>query len=343
MSPGGAPVLRGVDLAVGAGSFTALAGPSGVGKTTLLRAIAGLEEVSSGTVSLGGRDLEGVPVHRRRVAYLFQTPRLFPNLDVAGNVAFRPRMDGSRREERRRRAAGLLAEVGLSGFGDRSTRGLSGGEAQRVALARALSGNPDLLLLDEPLASVDPERREALRRLIRRLHDERGITTVYVTHDRTEAAELGDRVALLLDGRVVQHDVPEAMFERPLTPGVARFFGSRNVLEGEVEHGTLAVAGTRVSVPGPDGHATFTIRPERVRLDPAGALRARVQEATYLGTHVRTRLDAGGVELEAHLEAGGAPAPGTEVRVALPAGDLWRFPDPAAAGAERSPGIRSGS
>lgn len=323
---GGTHVLTGVDLDVEPGTLTVLAGPSGVGKTTLLRALAGLEPLVDGRIVLAGRALAGTPTHRRRIAYVFQTPRLFPNLDVAENVSFALRIGGMAREERRARAQALLAEVGLDGFGPRSPRGLSGGEAQRVALARALSGAPDLLLLDEPLASVDPDRREALRRLIGELQRERAVTTLYVTHDQAEAAELGDKVALMLGGSIAQHGSPQALFERPQTPEVARFFGSRNLLRGTVVAGTLAVGRTRIDVPGPDGEAAFTIRPERVRLAPSGPLRARVERRTYLGAHVRLNLRLDDVELEALVAPDQAPAAASDVALELPAAQLWRFP-----------------
>jgi thiamine transport system ATP-binding protein len=330
-APGGTVVLRGANLEVPAGTLTVLVGPSGAGKTTLLRVVAGLATLDGGTVELDGRDLAGVPPHRRRVGLVFQEPRLFPNLDVAGNVAFALRVAGVGRHRRRVRAAALLDEVGLAGFAGRPTAGLSGGERQRVALARALAMQPELLLLDEPLAAVDPERREELRRLVHGVQRERSITTVYVTHDRAEAAELGDRVALMLDGLIVQHDRPAALFERPSTALVARFFGSPNLLAGRVTAGRLWLGDAWIGVPGPDGDAMFTIRPERVMPDHTGPLRLRVEQAAYAGSHVRLLLGAGELTLEAHVPVAAAPAVGADACVALPREHLWRFPDPPAA------------
>ena len=241
VAPGGTPVLRGVDLDVPAGRRAVLVGPSGAGKTTLLRAIAGLEPVREGTVELGGRRLDAeIPAHRRRVAVVFQEPRLLPHLRVDDNVALALRAAGVGRRERRARAAGLLEDVGLAALGGRAVRGLSGGEQQRVALARALCGEPDLLLLDEPLAAVDPNRRETLRRLIVRLQSERRLTTLIITHDRAEAAELADTLALMLEGRIVQQDDPRELFERPRSAAVARFFGAVNLLRGTVRDGIAA-------------------------------------------------------------------------------------------------------
>jgi ABC-type Fe3+/spermidine/putrescine transport system ATPase subunit len=341
VSPGGAPVLRGLDLEIPAGTRTALVGPSGAGKTTLLRAIAGLTPVSEGTIRLGGRELLGVPPHRRRIAVVFQEPRLLPHLSVEENVAFPLRAAGVARAERRARARERLDEVGLGGLAGRGTAGLSGGEQQRVALARALSAEPDLLMLDEPLAAVDPNRREGLRRLIVRLQEERGLTALLVTHDRAEAAELGEAIALMLEGRIVQQGPPRELFERPASAAAARFFGMANLVRGTVAGGALEVAGASIPAPGPDGPAALVIRPEHVVLDDGAALVATVEEAVYAGTHVRLRLRRGEQRLEAHVPPALAPPAGAEVGLELPLERLWRLPgddDPASVRAGGSTG-----
>jgi ABC-type Fe3+/spermidine/putrescine transport system ATPase subunit len=327
VAPGGAVVLRRLSLQVPGGSRTVVVGPSGAGKTTLLRAIAGLQPLLEGEIRLGRRRLDRLPAHRRRVAVVFQEPRLLPHLDVTDNVAFGLRAAGVPRTVRRARALELLDEVGLAGFGGRRIDGLSGGEQQRVALARALCAQPDLLLLDEPLASVDPNRREDLRRLLLELQGTRRLTTLLITHDQTEAAQLGERVALLLEGTIVQHDTPQALFERPANPAVARFFGTRNLLRGHVNAGRLALGAARIDAPGPDGQATLAIRPERVRLDPDGPLRVVVAAASYAGTHVRLELRGHGLALEAHVPPAAAPRVGEVVGATLHRDDLWRLPD----------------
>ena len=312
VSPGGSPVLRGLSFEVRAATRTVLVGPSGAGKTTLLRAVAGLEPLEAGSVRLGERELAGVKPHRRRIAVVFQEPRLLPHLDVQDNVALPLRAAGTGRAERRARARERLGEVGLGGFHGRGIAGLSGGEQQRVALARALCAEPDLLLLDEPLAALDPNRREELRRLIVRVQEERALTTLVVTHDRAEAAELGHRVALMLEGRIVQHDEPRALFERPVSAAVARFFGVANLIA--------------------DRGGTLAIRPEHVQLDPAAERRALVTESVYSGSHVRLVLHAGEQRIEALVSPADAPAAGQEVGVHFPTEHLWRLPGDAVAG-----------
>jgi ABC-type Fe3+/spermidine/putrescine transport system ATPase subunit len=327
--PCGARVLRGVDLEVPVGGRLALVGPSGAGKTTLLRVIAGLEPSARGRVDAGGRALDGLPPHRRPIAMVFQDARLLPNMDAAENVAFALRAAGAGRRERRARADALLAEVGLDGLGRRAVRGLSGGEQQRVALARALCPGPELLLLDEPMASVDPDRRAALRRLILRLQAERRVTTVIVTHDRDEAAEMGQQIALMIEGRIVQRDTPRALFLRPSTPAVARFFGARNLLAGEVRAGALRTEAGPLPAPGPDGPARVSVRAESVALGAEGSLRMTVREVAFVGSGLRVRLARGAMRLEARVAPDPAPVVGEEVGVSVPPEAVWRFPDEA--------------
>jgi len=321
----GAIVLRDLSLEIPDGTRTVLVGPSGAGKTTLLRAVAGLTQIQAGSIHIGHREVHSVPAHERRCAVVFQEPRLLGHLDIADNVALPLRAARVRRAERRRRAVELLDDVGLAGIGRRRVQGLSGGEQQRVALARALSAQPDLLMLDEPLSAVDPNRREGLRRLICDLQRERSLTTLLITHDRGEAAQLGERIALMLEGRIVQCDTPQALFERPDSPVVARFFGSPNLLRGYVRDGRIDLECGAVPVTGPDGETCLTIRPERVRLDPEGHLRLQVIEGLYLGTHVQLTLRCGEVTILAHADPADAPPTGEWTRITLPADSIWRI------------------
>ncbi len=309
VSPGGRDrVLDRIDLSVGAGSRLVVAGPSGAGKTTLLRAIAGLEPPGEGTIELDGRSLDGLPAHDRQIAMVFQEPRLLPHLTVLDNVALPMRASGADRQSRRGAAAGLLEEVGLEGMAERGVAGLSGGEQQRVSLARALCGDPELLLLDEPLAALDPNRREGLRELIVAIQEQRGLTTVLVTHDRSEAAEVGDSIALMIKGRIEQQDEPSALFERPATVAVAGFFGTRNLIDLDG-----------------DGAGLWAIRPERVVLG-SGQNEGRVVEVSYRGSYLRVLVEWRGRQIEAHSQTTSAPSVGQQIRFDLPERALWRIP-----------------
>jgi thiamine transport system ATP-binding protein len=293
---GGVPALAGIDLEVGAGERLAVLGPSGSGKSTLLRAIAGLERPDAGRVLLDGRDLAGVPPHLRGIGLMHQDGVLFPHRDVAGNVEFGLRMAGIPRAERARRTAALLELVGLAGFERRSTGTLSGGERQRVALARTLAPEPRVLLLDEPLGSLDRPLRDRLAGELVALADRLELTLVHVTHDADEAFAIGDRVAIVSAGRVVQHGTPDELWSAPASEWAARFLGLRNVLER---------AGRRVLV-----------RPEGVRLVPGDAAVVLAVERRGAAVRVRLRLH-GGEEFDAVTTDLRLPRPGDRVGVEL--------------------------
>ncbi len=230
--------VDGVSLDVEPGTFVVLLGPSGSGKSTLLRCLAGIETPTSGTIALGSTVVDGPGVHhppeRRNLAMVFQDYALWPHLTAEQNVAFalrRLRLDA---DERRKRARSMIDQVGLAGLAGRYPGQLSGGEQQRVALARALVAEPGLLLFDEPLSNLDADRRERLRIDIGAMVRHHGATAVYITHDQAEAFALADRVGVLDQGRLVQFDAPEAVYERPATEFVARFTGLAGELEGTV-------------------------------------------------------------------------------------------------------------
>lgn len=217
--------VDGLDLDVAPGEVVALLGPSGSGKSSLLRAVAGLEPVARGTITWDGGDLAGVPVHQRGIGLMFQDGQLFPHRDVAANVAFGLQMQRVPRAERARRVGELLELVGLGGFGDRDVASLSGGERQRVALARSLAPRPRLLLLDEPLSALDRALRERLADDVRAALRATGTTALFVTHDHDEAFAVADRIAVMDAGRLLQVDPPARLWHRPASRRVAAFLG----------------------------------------------------------------------------------------------------------------------
>ncbi|MBN1246808.1 MAG: ABC transporter ATP-binding protein [Anaerolineae bacterium] len=224
-----APLLSDLSLSIERGEIVSLLGPSGSGKTTLLRIIAGLESAEGGRVLLRGRDVAHMPAHKRGIVLMFQEYALFPHRTVAENVAFGLRMQHRPRPKIHARVQEMLGLVGLSGFDDRSVAQLSGGERQRVALARSLAPAPELLLLDEPLGSLDRTLRERLLEDLGEILREVGVTAIAVTHDQTEAFSLADRVAVLHATQIVQVGTPQQIYQNPLTPWVARFLGLTNL------------------------------------------------------------------------------------------------------------------
>lgn len=329
----GPAALHGLDLTVGSGSLTALLGPSGSGKTTTMKLIAGLLAPDAGDIRLGDRSLLGLAPERRGVAMVFQNPLLFPHLTVAGNVGFGLRMRGLAPDQTAADVAEMLDRVRLTGLGDRRPQQLSGGQQQRAALARALILRPKVLLLDEPLSSLDPSLRDEMRTLIRDLQRETGITTLVVTHDQAEATALADRIALLLDGRLAQTGTPESLYAQPATRAVAQFFGGMNFIPGTARAGVFDSAlGPLILPPGlRDGPGLLTIRPESLRLQPGpNAIAARITGITFLGTQTRVELQAnGGISLQAltNPDAARVLTQGESVTVSLAPDALWVLPD----------------
>ena len=273
------PVLRGVDLDVPAGAFTAILGPSGSGKTTLLRLLAGFERADAGTIAIGDRIVDGpgasyVPPERRRIGYVPQEGALFPHLTVAANVGF----GVPAKQKKIARTGELLEAVGLAGMGKRYPHQLSGGQQQRVALARALAISPEVVLLDEPFASLDAHMRASVRADVQRICQDAGTTAILVTHDQDEALSMADRVAVLRDGRIVQYAAPQDLYTRPADPALARFVGDANLIEGQVDARSPAVVATILgrlalepapgaALAGP-GPVTVLIRPEQLAIEP---------------------------------------------------------------------------
>ena len=230
----GKPLLNGISFQVDAGEVLCLLGQSGSGKSTLLRIIAGIEPPQSGRILWNGREMNDVPVHLRRFGLMFQDYALFPHLNVRENVSFGLRMQGMEKEEIAVKVRDALEKVNLGGFGERIVTDLSGGEQQRVALARALAPEPHLLMLDEPLAALDRALRAQLQEELRTVLHQTGIPAIYVTHDQDEALALGDRLALLHSGEIVQIGTPEEVYRCPKNVWVARFLGMENILPAKV-------------------------------------------------------------------------------------------------------------
>jgi len=287
-----------VSLSVRDGEFFTLVGPSGCGKTTTLRLIAGFEPPDAGDVRFGDESMTGVPPEERDVGIVFQTYALFPHMSVAENVAyglrFRDPPAGQTTEER---VDELLELVDLGGFGDRDPDELSGGQQQRVALARALAPGPSVLLLDEPMSALDARLRERLRVQVKQIQSDLDITTVYVTHDQSEALAISDRVAVLNAGQVEQVGTPEAVYREPASRFVAEFVGDNNVFDGalpvETEGSSVRVQDVEFHVEEAiDGRTTVCVRPENLLFDcNTNQFPVRVENVEFLGDAYRAHCD----------------------------------------------------
>jgi thiamine transport system ATP-binding protein len=309
-----------VSLTVAPGEIVALVGPSGSGKSTLLRVVAGLEAPSTGQVAWDGADVTGLPPDRRGFGLMFQDHALFPHRRVGENVAFGLRMAGLSRRQQSVRLAEVLELVGLSGFGDRTVDTLSGGEAQRVALARALAPSPRLLMLDEPLGSLDRTLRDRLAHDLRAVLVELGLAAVHVTHDQEEAYAVADRLVVMRAGEVVRDGAAARVWEDPGDEFVARFLGHHNVLEAPV----AAALGLG------DGGRSVVVREAALSLAPADSgsrvpvdtveVTATVAEVRFRGATSRVMLAVdvpGAASQELAVHAGSPPAEGDRLRVAI--------------------------
>ena len=303
-------VVKNLVLDIRRGEFLTLLGPSGSGKTTTLMMLAGFEDPTAGDIFLNGQSLRSVPPYRRNMGVVFQNYALFPHKTVAQNVAYplvQRRRAKAEIEERTRRALGM---VELDAFAARRPAQLSGGQQQRVALARALVFEPELVLMDEPLGALDKKLREQMQLEIKHLHEQLGMTVVYVTHDQGEALTMSDRVAIFSEGVIQQVDGPREVYEFPDTSFVANFVGENNNLHGVVERvdeefctvrlrSGAAVTARPVGVTSIGDATTVSLRPERIELRGNGAadrnrLRASVTEIVYSGDHSMVRLSAPG-------------------------------------------------
>ena len=326
-------VLRDLDLEILAGSFTSILGPSGSGKTTLLRVIAGFERPDRGVVRLGGEVVDDherfVAPERRRIGYVPQDGSLFPHLSVEQNVGF----GLARRERHGKRVAELLEMVGLEGLGRRYPHQLSGGQQQRVALARALAIEPSVVLMDEPFASLDANLRAAVRQDVRRVLREAGTTAVLVTHDQDEALSLADRVAIIRDGRIGQHDTPQGIYTRPASPELALGLGETNFLRGttrgdgvETPLGILSLEDNQRSARATtDGSELLVlVRPEQIVLSSdltETRATGRILDAEFYGHDAVVRLrpdwDDSAILVARTADAGSVPGAGTRLALSV--------------------------
>jgi sulfate transport system ATP-binding protein len=330
-SYGGVRVVDDVSFTVDSGELVALLGPSGGGKSTLLRIVAGLERADAGEVWLEGRRVDHLHARDRGIGFVFQHYALFRHLSVSENVGFGLDVRGVVGDERRRRVDRMLGTVGLTGLGDRMPHQLSGGQRQRVALARALAPEPGLLLLDEPFGAVDAKVREELRRWLRALHDQVHTTSVFVTHDQEEAFAVADRVLIVSRGRLEQIGSPAEVLDEPATEFVARFVGEVNVLPGRVEGGSARMGALVAAVEGvrEGSRVHVVIRSYDLKFwrDDAGP--ATVRRVLPLGDRVRVEAElADGVPLFAQFPRRSSLLKGVEpgARIAVEITHARAFP-----------------
>jgi multiple sugar transport system ATP-binding protein len=332
--PDGTEAVRDFDLDVGDGELMVLVGPSGSGKSTALRMLAGLEDATAGTIRIGPRVVNDVAPKDRDIAMVFQSYALYPHMDVAHNLGFALRMQRMERASIADRVSAAARRLGLTDLVARRPRNLSGGQRQRVAVGRAIVREPEAFLMDEPLSNLDAKLRVEMRAYLSRLRQELGTTTVYVTHDQVEAMTMGDRVAVMRDGRLVQCDRPQALYDRPVDLFVAGFIGSpeMNFARGRLEYGGeglyLVLGAQRMQLPGRLPEAVLArggdpvvvgIRPEALSHAPPGhdddqLLEVSVELVESLGSDllVHAAVDAPAVltedQLEVAREVGGDPA-----------------------------------
>ena len=334
-------VLKGIDLAIAPGSFVALLGASGCGKTTLLRTLSGFISAAAGSITVKGRDILGEPPERRGMAMVFQSYALWSHMSVAQNIGYGLKLRRVPRAEIAQRVSGLLGMLGLQGYGDRAVTELSGGQRQRVALGRALAIEPQILLLDEPLSNLDARIRLQMRHEIRSIQRQLGVTAILVTHDREEAMVMADRVVILDQGRIAQIGTPEEVFQRPQTPYVASFMGAENIIDCTAAPDGDAVQLRIAAIPDASvrctpaqsslGAVQVHFRSEVASLREAGAQPAnsleipgRISQVSYLGGGYRCEIktDCG----QFFIDHPSSVNTGDPVTVSIPATALHVYP-----------------
>ncbi len=342
---GDVTAIKDLDLRVEDGEFLTLLGPSGCGKTTTLRLIGGFETPNRGEILIGGDDMSARPAYKRPVNTVFQQYALFPHLSVSRNIGYGLKHAGVDKRETEQRVSQMMDLMQIPELGDRRPRELSGGQQQRVALARALVLNPEVLLLDEPLGSLDYKLRKEMQFELKRIHREVGVTFIYVTHDQEEAMTMSDRIVVMSKGQIEQDATPTEIFDRPLTAFVADFIGDTNIVHGTVTR----IDGGHASVDlGPLGEiggssdddlhtgdrVRVSIRPTDVRVEPGEPGDAIVQDSVLVGGHIAMKITSRDETVVAHVGRGASFEPGADVRLHVDSDRIRIF---ATASADQSP------
>ena len=286
-------VIDNLDLTIKRGTMVTLLGPSGCGKTTILRLVAGLENPTSGQIFIDGEDVTKSSIQNRDICIVFQSYALFPHMSIGDNVGYGLRMQNVSKEERKQRVKEALELVDLAGFEDRYVDQISGGQQQRVALARALVLKPKVLLFDEPLSNLDANLRRAMREKIRELQQSLGITSLYVTHDQTEAFAVSDEVIVMNKGKIMQKAPAKDLYQRPNSLFLANFMGESSIFLAKLQGNTVNIHGYELTLNNaaqfnlPDGDCLAGVRPEAVYLHETGteAQRCTIKSAVYMGNH----------------------------------------------------------
>lgn len=286
----GNEIIHNVDLEVNKGEFISLLGPSGCGKSTLLKTIAGLNELKEGKIILFGKEIQEVAPEKRGTVIVFQDLRLFPHLSVQNNIAFAMNLKKVAKKEQKEVINKLLKDVQLEGFGHRKIKELSGGQMQRVALARALAAKPNILLLDEPFSGLDEKLREEMGQLVKNLQVENNMTMILVTHDKNEALQLSDRIALMKHGDIIQYDKPYNMYTSPISKEVADYFGRNNYFLGKVKDKVFKCEYFESTCDEKDGNYEAMIRPSAIIIDE-NKKDFIIKEINYLGDTVEVMLN----------------------------------------------------
>ena len=302
-------VVKDLNLDIAEGEFVTMLGPSGSGKTTCLMMLAGFEPATHGEIFLNNKPINMVPPNKRGIGMVFQNYALFPHMTIAENLAFPLQVRGMNKADQEARVKRVLEMVELPQMGGRRPAQLSGGQQQRVAVARALVFEPDLVLMDEPLGALDKQLREQMQYEIKHIHENLGVTVVYVTHDQTEALTMSDRIAVFEDGVIQQLSSAESLYEEPQNSFVAQFIGENNKLNGtvkkiskgicsvELENGSTVNA-KQVNVSNVGDRTTLSLRPERIEIAPKvkmqNSIEGRIEELIYLGDHIRVRMNVAG-------------------------------------------------